>query len=78
MRSRMFLAALVSNALADEGIGFQVPWAQLIAFTVVAVIAVTFTWLLIYRTPFAELGLGEAGNFPGAIKTRLTRPSPVC
>jgi putative ABC transport system permease protein len=35
----MFLAALVSNALADEGIGFQVPWAQLVAFTIVAVIA---------------------------------------
>ena len=35
----MFLAALVSNALADEGIGFQVPWAQLLAFTIVAVIA---------------------------------------
>ena len=35
----MFLAALVSNALADEGIGFQVPWAQLVVFTIVAVIA---------------------------------------
>jgi putative ABC transport system permease protein len=35
----MFLAALVSNALADEGIGFQVPWVQLVAFTIVAVIA---------------------------------------
>ena len=35
----MFLAALVSNALADEGIGFQVPWGQLVAFTIVAVIA---------------------------------------
>jgi putative ABC transport system permease protein len=35
----MLLAALVSNALADEGIGFQVPWAQLVAFTIVAVIA---------------------------------------
>jgi putative ABC transport system permease protein len=35
----MFLAALISNALADEGIGFQVPWAQLVAFTIVAVIA---------------------------------------
>jgi putative ABC transport system permease protein len=35
----MFLAALVSNALADEGIGFQVPWLQLVAFTIVAVIA---------------------------------------
>ena len=34
----MFLAALVSNALADEGIGFQVPWAQLVVFTI-AVIA---------------------------------------
>ena len=32
----MFLAALVSNALADEGIGFQVPWGQLVAFTIVA------------------------------------------
>ena len=32
----MFLAALVSNALADEGIGFQVPWVQLVAFTIVA------------------------------------------
>ena len=35
----MFLAALVSNALADEGIGFQVPWGQLVAFTIVAAIA---------------------------------------
>jgi ABC-type antimicrobial peptide transport system permease subunit len=35
----MFLAALVSNTLADEGIGFQVPWGQLVAFTIVAVIA---------------------------------------
>jgi putative ABC transport system permease protein len=35
----MFLAALVSNALADEGIGFQVPWVQLVAFTIVALIA---------------------------------------
>ena len=35
----MFLAALVSNAPADEGIGFQVPWSQLVAFTIVAVIA---------------------------------------
>jgi putative ABC transport system permease protein len=35
----MFLAALVSNALADEGIGFQVPWVQLVVFTIVAVIA---------------------------------------
>jgi predicted lysophospholipase L1 biosynthesis ABC-type transport system permease subunit len=35
----MFLAGLVSNALADEGIGFQVPWGQLVAFTIVAVIA---------------------------------------
>jgi putative ABC transport system permease protein len=35
----MFLAALVSNVLADEGIGFQVPWGQLVAFTIVAVIA---------------------------------------
>jgi putative ABC transport system permease protein len=35
----MFLAALVSNALADEGIGFEVPWAQLVTFTIVAVIA---------------------------------------
>lgn len=35
----MLLAALVSNAPADEGIGFQVPWAQLVAFTIVAVIA---------------------------------------
>jgi putative ABC transport system permease protein len=35
----MFLAALVSNALADEGIGFQVPWGQLVAFTIIAVIA---------------------------------------
>jgi putative ABC transport system permease protein len=35
----MFLAALVSNALADEGIGFQVPWGQLVAFTIVAIIA---------------------------------------
>jgi putative ABC transport system permease protein len=35
----MFLAALVSNALADEGIGFQVPWSQLVVFTTIAVIA---------------------------------------
>ena len=35
----MFFAALVSNALADEGIGFQVPWVQLVAFTLLAVIA---------------------------------------
>jgi putative ABC transport system permease protein len=35
----MFLAALVSNVLADEGIGFQVPWGQLVAFTIVALIA---------------------------------------
>ena len=35
----MFLAALVSNALADEGIGFQVPWGQLVVFTIVALIA---------------------------------------
>jgi putative ABC transport system permease protein len=35
----MFLAALVSNALADEGIGFRVPWGQLVAFTIVAVVA---------------------------------------
>ena len=35
----MFLAALVSNALADEGIGFQAPSGQLVAFTIVAVIA---------------------------------------
>jgi putative ABC transport system permease protein len=35
----MFLAALVSNALSDEGIGFQVPWGQLVAFTIVAIIA---------------------------------------
>jgi putative ABC transport system permease protein len=35
----MLLAALVSNALADEGIGFSVPWGQLVAFTIVAVIA---------------------------------------
>ena len=35
----LFLAALVSNALSDEGIGFEVPWPQLIAFTIVAVIA---------------------------------------
>ena len=36
----MFLAALVSNALADEGIGFQVPWGQLMVFTIVAVAGV--------------------------------------
>ena len=35
----LLLAALVSNVLADEGIGFQVPWVQLVAFTIVAVIA---------------------------------------
>jgi putative ABC transport system permease protein len=35
----MLLAALVSNALADEGIGFQVPGGQLVAFTIIAVIA---------------------------------------
>jgi putative ABC transport system permease protein len=35
----MFLAGLVSNALADEGIGFQVPWGQLVAFTILAIIA---------------------------------------
>jgi putative ABC transport system permease protein len=35
----LFLAALVSNALSDEGIGFELPWAQLVAFTIVAVIA---------------------------------------
>jgi len=35
----LFLAALVSNALADEGIGFQVPWGQLVVFTIVALIA---------------------------------------
>ena len=35
----MFLAALVSNALTDEGIGFSVPWVQLVAFTIVALIA---------------------------------------
>ena len=35
----MLLAALVSNALADEGIGFQVPWIQLVVFTVIAVMA---------------------------------------
>jgi putative ABC transport system permease protein len=35
----LFLAALVSNALADEGIGFAVPWGQLVAFTIVAIIA---------------------------------------
>ena len=35
----MFVAGLISNALADEGIGFQVPWGQLVAFTVVAVVA---------------------------------------
>lgn len=35
----MFLALLISNALSDEGIGFQVPWVQLVAFTIVAVIA---------------------------------------
>jgi putative ABC transport system permease protein len=35
----MFLAGLVSNALADEGIGFRVPWGQLVAFTIVALIA---------------------------------------
>jgi putative ABC transport system permease protein len=35
----MLLAALVSNVLADEGIGFQVPWTQLVVFTVVAVVA---------------------------------------
>ena len=35
----LFLAALISNALSDEGIGFAVPWVQLIAFTIVAVVA---------------------------------------
>ena len=35
----MFLALLVSNALADEGIGFSIPWGQLVAFTIVAFIA---------------------------------------
>ena len=35
----MFLAGLVSNALSDEGIGFQVPWGQLVAFTIVAIVA---------------------------------------
>ena len=35
----MFLAALVSNTLADEGIGFQVPIAQLVAFTILAIVA---------------------------------------
>src|SRR3712207_3400297 len=35
----MFVAGLISNALADEGIGFSVPWGQLVAFTVIAVIA---------------------------------------
>jgi putative ABC transport system permease protein len=35
----MFLAGLISNALADEGIGFQVPWAQLATFTIIAVVA---------------------------------------
>jgi putative ABC transport system permease protein len=35
----MFLAGLVSNALADEGIGFSVPWGQLVAFTIVAIVA---------------------------------------
>jgi putative ABC transport system permease protein len=29
----------VSNALADEGIGFRVPWGQLVAFTIVALVA---------------------------------------
>ena len=33
------VAGLISNALADEGIGFQVPWAQLVVFTIIAVIA---------------------------------------
>jgi putative ABC transport system permease protein len=35
----VLLAGLISNALAAEGIGFQVPWVQLLAFTIVAVIA---------------------------------------
>ena len=35
----MFLAGLISNVLADEGIGFSVPWGQLVAFTIVALIA---------------------------------------
>jgi putative ABC transport system permease protein len=35
----MLLAGLVSNVLSDEGIGFQVPWAQLVTFTIVAIIA---------------------------------------
>ncbi len=34
----MFLAALVSNALAEEGIGFQVPFTQLVAFTILAIV----------------------------------------
>ena len=35
----MLLAALISNVLSDEGIGFQIPWAQLVVFTIVAIIA---------------------------------------
>jgi putative ABC transport system permease protein len=35
----LFLAALVTRALQDQGLGFSVPVTSLIAFTVVAVIA---------------------------------------
>jgi putative ABC transport system permease protein len=35
----LFVAALISNALSSEGIGFQVPWGTLVVFTIVAVLA---------------------------------------
>jgi putative ABC transport system permease protein len=35
----MLLAGLVSNVLSSEGIGFEIPWAQLVAFTIVAIVA---------------------------------------
>ncbi len=35
----LLLAALVSRALADSGVGFAVPWGQLVVLTLVAVLA---------------------------------------
>src|SRR3712207_1892588 len=35
----VFVAALISKLLADEGVGFSLPVGSLIAFTIVAIIA---------------------------------------
>ena len=72
----MFLAALVSNALADEGIGFQVPWGQLVAFTIVALIAGVLAAIVPARRA-AKLNVLRALQYENTQRSPVTAvPSP--